>query len=228
MSASGSWNLNEPGSMSVARRTTHELVLELLREKILSGEIAPGSHLVQSELAVEMDVSTTPIREALRDLASEGLVAFEPLRGAVVHELSASEFEEIYEARMLLEPMAARRAAKRMTPSHLKSFEELYRLMADEQHVGRWIQLNREFHIGIYEVGVSPRIAAVIRMLQAASMMYIGVALSAPGLLQDANHGHKDILDVLAAGDPDAAAEATLSHLNWTMRSVSPVMGENP
>lgn len=222
-----SWRL-ESGSISVARRTTHELVLELLREKILSGEIEPGSHLVQSELAIDMDVSTTPVREALRDLAAEGLVAFEPLRGAVVHELSTSEFEEIYEARMLLEPMAARRAAARVTPSHLKGFEELYRLMAVEEHVGRWIQLNREFHIGIYEVGVSPRIAAVIRMLQAASMMYIGVALSAPGLLESANHGHKEILDALAAGDADAAAETTLHHLEWTMQAVAPAMGEKP
>jgi DNA-binding GntR family transcriptional regulator len=79
------------GSISNARRTTHELVLEMLRQRILSGELAVGSRLAQSELALSTEVGTRPVREALRDLASEGLVSFDPHVGAVVQELSSRE-----------------------------------------------------------------------------------------------------------------------------------------
>ncbi|MFW2340005.1 MAG: GntR family transcriptional regulator [Acidimicrobiia bacterium] len=206
-------------SISHARRTTHELVLEQLRQKILSGELAAGSRLVQSDVALTMGVSTTPIREALRDLATEGLVRFDPHRGAVVPELSSDEFKEIYEFRMLLEPKAMRKAVERVTPELLERLDRLHRQMMEETDPARWVQMNREFHMGVYEVGVSPRIAAIIRSLQDASVMYVGVALGAPGLLGEANEGHGAILESLQRRDPDMAAEATLSHLKSSMKA---------
>jgi DNA-binding GntR family transcriptional regulator len=208
-----------PGSISHARRTTHELVLEMLRQKILSGELAAGSRLVQSELALSMEVSTTPVREALRDLASEGLVSFDPHVGAVVQGLSYPEFEEIYEVRMMLEPMAIRRAVGAMTEDLLDGLDHLHQRMQIETNPAQWVQLNRDFHIGIYEAGVSPRIAAIIRSLLDASVMYVGVALGKPGLLGEANEGHGEIMSALRAGDPEAAAEATLLHLQSSMRA---------
>ncbi len=212
------------GSILNARRTTHELVLELLRDKILAGELAAGSRLVQSDLAEMMEVSTTPVREALRDLASEGLVRFDPHRGAVVQELSPLEFKEIYEVRMLLEPMAIRKAVERITPEHLKRLERLHLLMMEETTPARWVQLNREFHMGIYETSLSPRIAGIIRTLQDASVMYVGVALGAPGLLSEANEGHGAILEAIQNGDPEAAAEATLCHLQSSMEAFDSVL----
>ncbi len=207
------------GSVSNARRTTYELVLEMLRERILSGELAVGSRLVQSELALAMEVSVTPVREALRDLASEGLIRFDPHIGAVVQGLSSFEFLEIYEVRMLLEPMAARKAAGRMTAELLDRLEQIQHRMLEEKNPAHWLQLNREFHMAIHETGVSPRIAAIIRSLQDASVMYIGVALGHPGLLDKANEDHGAIITALRGGDPDAAAEATLLHLQSSMKA---------
>ena len=86
-------------SFSATRQTAHEYVREVLRRAILSGDIPVGSRLVQAELATTLEVSTTPVREALRDLASEGLIQFDPHRGAVVSELSGEELQEIYEIR---------------------------------------------------------------------------------------------------------------------------------
>ncbi len=212
------------GSISNARRTTHELVVELLRQQILAGVLPAGSRLVQSELAIAMEVSTTPVREALRELASEGLVRFDPHRGAVVRELSASEFKEIYEFRMVLEPMAIRKAVERVTPAFLERLKQLHHLMKDETNPARWVQLNRDFHMGIYEIGVTTRIAAVIRSLQDASVMYVGMALGSPGLLHEANQGHGSILRALQAGDADSAAEATLSHLRSSMEAFDSVI----
>ncbi len=206
-------------SISSARRTTHELVVERLRQMILTGELASGSRLVQSDLAQAMEVSTTPVREALRDLATEGLVRFDPHRGAVVPELSFDEFKEIYEFRMALEPMAIRKAVKSVTPELLRRLDELHNRMLVETNPATWVQLNRDFHMSIYEAAVSPRVAAIIRSLQDASVMYVGVALGARGLLSEANEGHEAILAAVAAGDPDAAAEATLSHLQSSMNA---------
>ncbi|HSR44559.1 MAG TPA: GntR family transcriptional regulator [Acidimicrobiia bacterium] len=212
-------------SISDARRTTHELVLELMRDKILAGELPSGSRLVQSDLAEMMEVSTTPVREALRDLASEGLVRFDPHRGAVVQELSLLEFKEIYEVRMLLEPMAIRKAVERVTPEHLERLERLHQLMLEETSPARWVQFNREFHMGIYETSLSPRIAGIIRTLQDASVMYVGVALEAPSLLSEANEGHGAILTAIQNRDPEAAAEATLGHLRSSMNAFDSVLG---
>lgn len=206
-------------SISHERRTTHELVLEQLRRKILSGELAAGSRLVQSDVALMMGVSTTPVREALRDLATEGLVRFDPHRGAVVPELSSEEFKEIYEFRMVLEPKAMRKAVERVTPELLERLDHLHHLMLEETDPARWVQMNHDFHMGIYEVGVSPRIAAIIRSLQNASVMYVGVALGAPGLLGEANEGHGAILESLQLHDSDKAAEATLNHLKSSMKA---------
>ena len=207
------------GSISNARRTTHELVLEMLRRQILSGELAAGARLVQSELALTMEVSTTPVREALRDLASEGLVRFDPHIGAVVQGLSTVEFREIYEVRMLLEPMAVRKATGAMTSELLDRLEQIHHEMQKEKDPARWVQLNRSFHLGIYETAVSSRIAAIIRSLQDASVMYVGVALGQTDLLAEGNEGHGAIISALRAGDPDLAAEATLHHLQVTMKA---------
>ena len=212
------------GSISNARRTTHELVLEMLRQKILSGELAAGSRLVQSELALSMDVSTTPVREALRDLTSEGLVRFDPHIGAVVQGLSAFEFQEIYEVRMFLEPLAIRKAVGSMTQELLDRLEQIHHRMLEEENPAVWVQLNRDFHLGIYQTGVSPRIAAIIRSLQDASVMYVGVALGHPGLLGEANDGHGAIISALRAGDADAAAEAALCHLQSSMKAFDNVV----
>lgn len=211
--------LPNKGSVSAVRRTTHELVVEMMREKILSGELPGGSRLVQSELAISMEVSTTPVREALRDLATEGLVRFDPHVGAVVQGLSTAEFREIYEIRTLIEPMVARKAAGHLTPELLDRLEQIHHRLLAEEDPARWVQLNRQFHLDLYEAAVSPRITAIIRSLQDASVMYIGVALGKPGLLGEANEGHGAIIDALRAGDPDAAYEATLHHLQASMKA---------
>lgn len=206
-------------SISSARKTAHELVLEELRRGILSGELAVGSRLVQSELALSMEVSTTPVREALRDLAAEGLVRIDPHVGAVVQGLSPAEFDEIYEVRMMIEPMAVRRATSSVTPELLERLERIHQMMQQETDPGTWVQLNRDFHLSYYEAGVSSRLSAIIRSLQDASMMYIGVALRQTGLISEANTGHGVIIESLRARDPDRAAEATLQHLQSSKKA---------
>lgn len=204
---------------ATTRQTAHEFVRDVLRRAILNGELASGARLVQAELAAMLEVSTTPVREALRDLASEGLVRFDPHRGAVVHELTAEELHEIYRIRSLLEPEAMRHAAPKITDELIARLERLHERMLHEPHSAEWVDSNRAFHMAVYERTGSRRLASIIASLQDASVMYIGASLQAdPHLRDEANRDHGRILEALRRRDGDAAATAILDHLTMSMR----------
>ncbi len=208
---------NDEG-LGATRQTAHEFVRSVLRRAILNGELGSGSRLVQAELAAMLDVSTTPVREALRDLATEGLVQFDPHRGAIVSELSAEDVHDIYEIRRVLEPLAMRQAVPNVSDALLARLRKLHQGMLDEPHSVDWVDRNRVFHMAVYETAASPRLAAIIRNLQDASVMYIGASLKhKPGLREDANHGHAEILDALEKRDVEAAVKALDEHLRTSI-----------
>ena len=199
---------------SSTRQTAHEFVRSVLRRAILNGELGGGTRLVQAEIAATLDVSTTPVREALRDLATEGLVQFDPHRGAIVSELSVDDVHDIYDIRMVLEPLAMRQAVPHLSEALLARLRELHRTMLDEPHSADWVDRNRVFHMAVYETAASPRLSAIIRNLQDASVMYIGASLKdKPSLRDEANHDHADILAALESRDADAAVAALTEHL---------------
>lgn len=202
------------------RQTAHEFVRNVLRRAILSGELKGGTRLVQADLASMLEVSTTPVREALRDLASEGLIRFDPHRGAVVQELSGDELREIYMIREILEPFALRLAVPKVTPELLDRLRELHEKMASEPHSADWVDANRNFHLAIYEAAGYPRLSALIKGLEDASVMYIGASLTdVEGLRETAVHDHGEILAALERGDSDAAVEAVLTHLGLAIKA---------
>lgn len=199
---------------STNRQTAHEYVRSVLRRAILKGELSGGTRLVQAELAAMLDVSTTPVREALRDLATEGLVQFDPHRGAIVTELSSEDVHDIYAIRMVLEPMAMREAVPNVSDALITRLRNLHESMMESPHSADWVDRNRVFHMAVYETAASPRLAAIIRNLQDASVMYIGASLKdKPSLREEANHDHADILAALEARDADAAVAALEEHL---------------
>lgn len=213
---------HELGSLSArSRQTAHEYVREVLRRAILNGDLASGSRLVQAELAATLDVSTTPVREALRDLASEGLVRFDPHRGAVVTELDVEDVRDIYEIRTILEPHAIRQAVPHISDHLLAQLRTLHQRMIDEKHSASFVDLNRTFHMAIYEAGSSPRLLSILRSLEDAAVMYIGASLKrVPGVRDNAIQDHEAILKTLEARDAEGAVEAILKHLklpNWAI-----------
>lgn len=212
--------------MPTARQTAHEYVRSVLRRAILNGELSSGSRLVQAELAATLDVSTTPVREALRDLATEGLVQFDPHRGAIVTELSSDDLQDIYEIRLVLEPMAMRQAVSKITPQLLERLHKLHEDMLAEPHSADWVDRNRVFHMMVYEQAVSPRLASIIRNLQDASVMYIGAAVQRdPTHRETANRGHAEILAALDAGDEEAAVSALIPHITIALDSLEDALG---
>jgi DNA-binding GntR family transcriptional regulator len=215
-----------PGSWTPAplapRQTTAEFVKATLRQAIFGGQLAGGTRLVQADLAAALEVSTTPVREALRELASEGLVRFDPHRGAVVYEPDTEDLEEIARICHALEPIAIRRAVERADGDLVERLRDLHGRMLTERNPAKWVDLNRTFHLSVYDASESPRMASIIQNLRDASVMYIGSALSRNAALADeANTDHAAIIDAIASRDPDAAVEATLRHLTLSVRTMT-------
>jgi DNA-binding GntR family transcriptional regulator len=202
-------------------RTAHEYVLTTLRSAILGGTLAGGTRLVQTELASQLEVSTTPVREALRDLATEGLIFFDPHRGAVVRPLDINEVREIYELRITLEPLMVRRAVERLTDEQLDHAEELARRMGTESNLSAWVDLNREFHAIFSEIGDGNRLAGILASLRDSASAYVSLSLEArPQQVPEANSEHADLIRLYRARDVDGAVELTLRHLRSTLDAI--------
>ena len=197
-------------------------VRETIRLLILNGDLPGGTRLVQSDLARQLDVSTTPVREALRDLASEGLIRIDAHRGAVVSELDQDDLEEVYQIRQLLEPLAVELAFPQMTQEALDRATELHEAMSAAPHSAAWVQLNRDFHMTIYEMSGRPRLVALLRSLQDASVMALSAKLQEiPSLRTVAIAEHGQLLDALRAGDLEGAKAVILEHVTLSIREAN-------
>ena len=160
-------------------RTAHSYAYESLRAKILSGELPPGTALIQANLAKDLGISMTPVREALRNLATEGLVTMSTHRGATVTQLDIDDAKEIYRIRLQLEPSAVSMAVLQADSDLLDRAEKLIDRMA-EASGAEWVALNQEFHGLLVSPAGSPRLLNMLRSLHEAATLYVGVA-TAPG-----------------------------------------------
>jgi len=208
-------NKREPGpSLALPARSRVKLVL---RRGIVTGTIPGGTRLVQSCIADELAVSTRPVRDALRELAAEGFVRLDGRGGAVVRELGRGELDDIYEIRMMLEPVAAARAARLASTDSLIRAAGLLAAMRSAADGAHWVELGASFHKIIDEAGSSPRLVAILGNLRELSARYITHSVhSVPGRADQANAEHAEILRAIIARDPAAAAEAALRHLHGT------------
>lgn len=187
-----------------------DMVSALLREMILSGELRGSQALRQRDIALQFDVSQTPVREALRRLESEGLVVSDPHRGATVAEARAGSVEENYQIRAALESLGARLAAKSINEKQLAHLSELNEKMrAVGEGDAAYGPLNREFHFSIYESADSPLLLSLMRLLW-QSMPGGPRVLRSHG---ESTRQHAALLAALQEGDGDAAADATREHI---------------
>lgn len=208
-------------SLAGSRRTAHEYVRDSLRLAILRGSLPGGTRLVQADLATELGVSTTPVREALRDLATEGLIELDAHRGAVVKKLAYSELVEIHDLTRILEPEAMRLAAEASDHASLERAEQLADEMDTETDVGRWVDLNRQFHESLVELVDNKRLRDILRGLRDTAAPYIGLALQAQDYrFPSANKHHRSLIRLIRKGDGDAAAKMAADHVDLTLRAL--------
>ena len=210
-------------------RTLAEKAFGTLHTAIITGRLRPGARLPIEELAELLEMSPMPIREALRRLDAAGLVDNIPHRGARVTELSITDLEEVYEARLALETLAIRRAAERFTPEDealaRERLEALHRMPDDNS--GATSTAHEELHFALYGAAHSVWLLRLIRPVWQTSERY---CLEVPQCRQlDARTGeHDEILAACVANDPDRAAEALHDHLATTANTIAAAMGGGP
>ncbi|WP_158542874.1 GntR family transcriptional regulator [Phytoactinopolyspora halophila] len=204
------------------RRTAHEFVRETLREGILRGDLEGGTRLVQADIAHELGVSTTPVREALRDLATEGLVRLDAHRGAIVNKLTFDDLREIVELCRLVEPEAMRQVVEIADDDLVQRARSLAEQMQQETDSARWAELNRAFHAQLVEAIPSQRLRNLLRGLRDSAAPYVALALRHRGddQFELANEQHGQILEALASGEADRCADLTRTHVDLTLRAI--------
>jgi DNA-binding GntR family transcriptional regulator len=209
-----------PSPHTMVGRTVQERVLVSLRGAIVSGTLPAGYRLRQTDIAVAMGVSVTPVREALRDLAAEGLVRLDAHRGGVVMDIDLADFTEVRALLDTLWPVLARSAAERITEPQIAALWALqHRIEADP---ASYPVLNLELHAMIVDAARSPRTRAMLATLQVAAERVVARALgeTAPHRLEEGIREHRTILAALEAHDPQAAVEAVLAHQRPTWDAV--------
>ncbi len=198
------------------RRGSPQLIAEALREAIIQGQLPPGEALRQEQLASHFSVSRIPLREALRQLESEGWIEFLPHRGARVSSLSAEEVKEIYEIRASLECTALELALPRHTSESWKLVEAALRRSQREGQRSRYAQRNREFHVALYEPVQRPRLLSLIESLHSRGERYLRLKLEMPSQKHRSDEEHQQIFTVARSGDTPAATAILKAHLLQT------------
>jgi len=187
-----------------------DLVAALIRELVITGELAPGEQLRQRDLAQRFGVSQTPVREAMRRLESEGLLLSGTHRGFTVVAPDVGRVEENFQIRAALESLGASLAARRITPEglgRLRALNDRMRALADNDP--GYAELNREFHFAVYEHAHSPLLLSLMRLLWASLQGGPRVTRSHA----ESARQHDEILAALAGADADAASARTYQHI---------------
>ncbi len=187
-----------------------DMVAALIREQIITGELAAGEQLRQRDLAQRFQVSQTPVREAMRRLESEGLVIGDTHRGFTVVEPDDGPVEENFQIRAALESLGASLAARKIDAAGLTRLEELndqMRAMGEDDP--RYAALNREFHFSVYEYARSPLLLSLMRLLWAS--LHGGPKVARTHA--ESARQHDVIVAALRAADPAAAAASTYQHI---------------
>ncbi|MEV4103419.1 GntR family transcriptional regulator [Nonomuraea sp. NPDC049649] len=193
---------------------------EAIRRAIVTGELAPGSLHSVVDIAAQLGVSRTPVREALLQLATHGVVRFERSRGVRILEVSTRDIEEIYTLRYLLEVPSAYRAAPLMTDERLAQLSKALERMRQACEVGDERLFQEEdvlFHELILEVAGNTRVTQSVATMR-AQMAARGLSTTKTRTLWDIWRVHERILERLQARDEQGAAEAMRDHLLETTR----------
>lgn len=208
-----------------------ERVYQDLRDQILTGVLVPNERLVELQLASEFNVSRTPIREALKRLAAEGLVSVEPLRGTVVRDIDATEVEDIYTIREVLDGLAVNLAAQRITAPDLAKLHLLGELMQESARARRWeavVQINIKFHEVLYSAARNERLALIARSLQDAVHHYSSMAFTDPERVAEVLEEHEEIVAALETRDAKQAEALARRHMARARSNLSRLLLSDP
>jgi DNA-binding GntR family transcriptional regulator len=195
--------------MADKNKTANSVVYESLRQQIFEGNIYPGSWLREQDLVEAFNVSRTPIREALRRLESEGVVESVPFRGVKVVSLNPEDIWEEYMVRIALESLAFELAVSNMSDETIHLVEQMVQEMEgllDERNLGAFLEINRTFHLTLYNLSGSHRLVSMIESSWNRENLYrLKFLMSFPAAFEMEKAIHREMLDVCRRRDGGAA-----------------------
>lgn len=193
-----------------------EAVCETLRDAIRKGVLEPGERLMEVQLAEELGISRTPVREAIRKLEQEGYVIMMPRRGTYVSDISTSDVKEIFEIRSALESLATGLAARRIEPDELETLQNLLTEIQGyiaKNDIEKIVETDIKFHGLLYQVSRNERLVSIISNLKEQLARYRTLSMSYPGRLQETMEEHSEMVEAIANGDVSAARDAAEHHM---------------
>ena len=196
-------------------RPLYEDVADRLREQIFAKELAPGSWLDEQRLAEQFGISRTPKREAIKVLASEGLVTIKMRRGAYVTEVARKDLEQIYTILSLPEGEAARETAAKASEDELNQLDYWHHRLekaAADRDIEQFFEINGKFHELIQEIAGNRWMNGVIADLRKVLKLHRKDSLTSTGRLQNSLVEHRDILNALLKRDQTGAETAMRKH----------------
>jgi len=210
-------DLESTSYSGIPRQSLPSAVADKLREQIIRGEIPEGAQLRQDAIATQYQVSRIPVREALRQLDAEGLIAIVPNRGAIVPALSPSDIGELFSIRALLEPEVLKQSIPHLTDDDPSDAEAVLREYVSElrrpDHLSAWGRLNWQFHSILYSRANQPRFMAIIRNVNNSGERYTRLQLYLTHGVKRANEEHHQILEFCRQRDVTAACELLRIHI---------------
>lgn len=193
---------------------------QLLRQRVLDGEIQPSEPLFEIHVAEQLGMSRTPVREALKSLARDGYLEELPGRGFVVPRRSLDDLRQFFELREVLEAAATRYAALRALPTEIEQLEALCARYEGEADLNTWNQIGARFHATIIEAARNFRLAALLASLHdQIDLSRRSVIYAGPAWREIAVRDHRAICSAIAARDEDSAHAAATEHVRRSYRA---------
>ena len=204
-----------------------EVVCESLREAIRKGILKPGERIMEIQLAEELGVSRTPVREAIRKLELEGYVVMMPRRGTYVANMSIRDINEIFEIRTALESLSNGLAAEHITDEELEHLQRLLVIIGGyikEGNMEKIVETDIEFHDLMYHAARNQRLVGIISNLRDQLTRFRTLSMSHPGRLEATLEEHKAIVEAIANGDRRSASKAAERHMENSEKTLLQAM----
>ena len=211
----------------IMRRTLHDEVLERLRDMIIEGRLEPGQRINEGVVGAQLGVSRTPLREAIKTLASEGLVEIQPAKGAVVRRFSAQDLYQILEVLKTLEQLGGRMACEFASDATIAAIDDLHRRMmalyATRERL-EYFKLNQAIHSAIVAASANTVLMEMHETLQARIKRLRFVGNEGPEKWAGAVAEHEEMMAALLKRDAAALTEAIGRHMDATLVRVREVL----
>lgn len=204
-------------AVSLSPRALYEEVAELLRQRIFRRELEPGSWIDELKIAEDYGISRTPLREALKVLAAEGLVTMKVRRGAYVTEVNEKDLSDVYHLLSLLESDAAGVVAAKATDAQLRELQSLHAELEaaarpGKQERDRFFEINERFHMRLLEIADNRWRDQMVADLRKVMKLNRQNSLLKSGRIEESLKEHQAIMDALSARDAAAAMQRVQEH----------------